>query len=328
MTIVDNLEKAAIRLQSIFDSGLSTPRKDVVVQEYRDALIDANEALQDLYNAVESAYHLLEGYHKEDESFLNQLKIDLFGSRENMRPHVFIHPSKSDDLVYEFKEKYIPSGGIFTVMELLSRSMGLEHNSAIYAIYVRSAYLAYQQTRGAIRRLESRLSYTVMYPDSISKDALQVREYLKQQGEDNIWQQFNMGLDNFRQGDFLGSANRLTNALTSLILVAAQKYGYKGGQIGEHTIFLEKIGFIHDYIRQMISNYFGYLSKFRKGVEPTIEEARFFLDLAFSLFGFIGPRMGSFKVAEEKARESSKSTKNLVRMRKDEVAKKMLTKKG
>ncbi|MCF2138197.1 MAG: hypothetical protein K9W43_13280 [Candidatus Thorarchaeota archaeon] len=323
MTIIEKLEHAVSKVQSIFDSHLSRPCRDVSDQKYRPYLIAVSEALQDLYNLIDTALGLLRGYHEENKRFLANLEYELLGriwvnqgSRADFKPFVKTSGYTMYGHYWEFKQIYKTVGGILVAMEFLRRSMGFDHDSKIYAVHIRSAYQAFQQTVGSIKKLQSRLKYTVMYPDSISKDALQIRTNLRKLGLDEIWQQFSVGLDNFHSGDLIGSTNRLTNTLTSLIRATALKYGYQGGQLGAHTIFLEKIGFIHDYVKQMISNYYGYLSKFSKGVEPSINEARFLLDFAFSLFGFLILRMDNFSVLEETAKVAKKETKDLVKSRK------------
>jgi hypothetical protein len=332
---VEKLEGSVQRIQSIFDSGLKKPCKHSRENAYRDTLVELSGALQDLYNLIDTALGLLRGYHKEDKTFLADLEYELLGKKQaeqfSLRganaPFVVVKGYSGNQPYYwKFIQKLNPEGGILVVMEALRSSMGFDHGSEFYAARIRSAYQAFQQTIGAIKRLESRLSYTVMYPDTISKDALSVRENLKKHNLDDIWMQFNAGLDNFRNGDLLGSTNRIANSLTSFIRAAAQKYGYKGGQIGTHTIFLEKIGYVHDYMRQMISNFYGYLSKFRKGVEPTLDEARLLVDLAFSLFGFLVPHMDSFSVSEESAKAAKKETRALVTKQKQEDAKRTLSK--
>ncbi|MFX1580447.1 MAG: hypothetical protein ACFFBJ_12410, partial [Promethearchaeota archaeon] len=341
MTVVDQLEEAVKRIQSIFDKGLSTPQKYANDQKYRSSLVSISEALQDLYNIVDTSLSLLKGYPDESKEFLYSLKGELLGKRytlvklgedviyhgADIEPFVEVSGYKSNKpFNWTFKQKILPIGGVHVAIELVTRSMGLNNGSELYAEYIKSASQAFQQTVGAIKRLQSRLKYTVMFPDSLSKDALKIREYLKKHELDDIWHQFNTGLDNFRTGDLLGSTNRITNALTSFLRSAAIKYGYRGGQLGEHTIFLEKIDYIHDYVREMISSYFGYLSKFRKGVEPSLDEARLLLDLAFSLFGFLVPRLDSFEISEERAKYAKKKTKAFVKKRQEENAKRTLSK--
>ena len=341
MAVVDQLEDVVSRIQVIFDKGLSTPEKDSSDQKYRVLLENVSEALQDLYNITDTSLSLLQGYPDESKEFFVNLKGELLGRRyplvklgsgsisygTDIEPFVEVESYiSSRPFKWTFKQKFVPTGDINVVIELVTRAMGLDNGSKHYAEYIKSASQAFQQTVGAIKRLQSRLKYTVMFPDSLSKDALKIREYLKKNELDDIWHQFNSGLDNFRTGDLLGSTNRITNSLTSFFRSAAMKYGYKGGQIGEHTMFLEKIDYIHDYVRQMISNYFGYLSKFRKGVEPSLDEARLLLDLAFSLFGFLVPRLDSFKVEESRARDAKTKTKEYVRKQKEEEARKTLTK--
>ena len=149
---------------------------------------------------------------------------------------------------------------------------------------------------------------------------MHLRELMQKNGFDNVWSEFQAGLDNYRQDHLLDSTNRLANTTTLLLGAIAKKYKFKGGQLGAHTLFLEKLGFIHERVREMISQFWGYLSKFRKGKEPSRNEAMLLLDLAFSIFGFLLPRIDEFKADDDMIQKARTATNRIIKMRKEEEA--------
>ena len=133
-------------------------------------------------------------------------------------------------------------------------------------------------------------------------------------------------MDNFRQGHFTDAANHFSNTLTEIMKAAAKKFGFRGGQLGQHTMFLDKIGFIHENVREMISRFFSYLAKFRKGQQPSVDEARLLVNLSFSIFGFIAPKISTFKVDSKKASKAKQEIKSYVVQQKEKEAKKIVKK--
>jgi hypothetical protein len=326
LTLIDDIDRLVVEIRSDFASGLRSPKYGASNMKFRDQIGTTIRDVQRLYNVLEMAIKLLRDYPDENTSLIDGLEADLMGDCSQAKP---FFKTESDGYVraswlYELQTK--PVGGVKVILQLLTDSLSYTSKTASFAALLLSAYRAFEVTVGHLHRLKSRLEWTVMYPDTFSKDSLKIMNVLREQGLDNVWQYFQTGLDNFRLGHLSDCANNFNNALMHLLRAAAKKYNYTGGGQGEHTIFLEKIGVIPSDMRQLISRFISMLAKFRKEKEPDLDEARLLVDQSFTLFGFLVPRMMKFEVKSGDAEEAKKEVKKYVRTRKDEEAKKRVKK--
>lgn len=329
MTLPDDIDNAVGMVRKDFERGVGIPKYNANIDKIRQRVSQTVSDMQVLYNVVELAIKLLRDFPDEDSQLVNKLETDLMGDYSLAKPFIEAvlktdYPSSRRYWSFEFEET--PIGGIKVVIQLLTDALRYGPKMNEFASLLRSACWAFEVTMGALNRLKPRLRWTVMYPDAFSKDSLRLKKQLMKEGLDNVWQHFQAGLDNYRQGHLSDTANHLSNALTQLVGSIAKLRGYRGGQLGEHTIFLEKIGYIDYGVREMISQFFGLLAKFRKGKEPSFEESRLLVDLAFSLFGYLAPRISSFEVDLEVVKNAKKQTKQYVKERKEKEARRIVAK--
>ena len=332
MVIVETLDKLTTQIEALYvKQKLVYPECKIGSDKSHRAIRKMISLCQDLYNQVELGLELLGaqvawGEPTVDErltdcKFFTKLISDLMGtySGELICFEVEQIEYSSGDCEFEYKRAGRAKGGIRSVIQLLSEALGYTPLDLAFAELIASSYNSFQMTVGAIARLKSRLNWQVMYPDSLSKDSMHLRELMQKNGFDNVWSEFQAGLDNYRQDHLLDSTNRIANTTTLLLGAIAKMYKFKGGQLGAHTLFLEKLGFIHERVRDMISQFWGYLSKFRKGKEPSRNEAMLLLDLAFSIFGFLLPRIDEFKADDGMIHAARTVTNRIIKMRKEEA---------
>jgi hypothetical protein len=316
VAILDDIEDTVEKIQSEFDKGLSNPPA-TVPKRFREYVESAIELLQELYNLVELALNLLENHPDENSEFISGLKSSLLGSDHNYKPYFAVEYGAASSYPYnytwKFTRKFNPIEGIKVVIYFLSQALGFDVDSSSFVSRIVSASESFRMVRGAIARLKSRLGWMVMYPDSLSKDSNQIRTILLKNNLTMVWEEFSAGIDNFRKGDLLDSTNRFSNSIVELIRSIAESLGFKSGGFGTKALFLERIGLIHTYAREMISSFYGYLSKFRKGQEPSYKEARFLLDLAFTIHGHLVEAMETYQPNND---EIEKVTKDLKKRKK------------
>jgi hypothetical protein len=319
MTIIDDINDIVKKVQLEVNKGLTNP-KCTGEMHYRATVESALMHIQDLYNVVELALNLLENHPGERPEFIKKLTDDLMGSYHDYNPFYKVSlqnrgSATFPEYYWDYSREYKSTGGLRVVIHFLSEALGYEVKTEYFVQRVVSAVDAFRLVRGAITRLKSRLKWLVMYPDSLSKDAENLRIILTKHGFLKVWMEFSAGITNLRKGDLLDSTNRFANSIVELIGNVAKKYGFTSQGFGTRTLFLERIGFIHSYTGTMISSFYGYLSKFRKGEEPSFEESRFLLDLAFSIHGHITDKLDSFKAKQTLLDEAAKETKKITRQK-------------
>lgn len=338
MVIIENLDKLTSQIETIFQKQkLIFPKCGKIGKSHpHKSITEMLSLCQDLYNQIELGFELLGAKvtwgeptldeKQSDYQFFTKLISDLMGRYSNIKLSYKVTQTTytTEECDFEWQRVGPAIGGICTVIQLLTEALGFSPSNITFAELLPTAYNSFQKTAGAIERLKSRLNWQVMYPDTLSKDSMQLQKQMMKHGFDEVWSEFQAGLDNYRQNHLLDSTNRFANATTLLLSAIARKYKFKEGQLGAHTIYLEKLGFIHLRIREMISQYWGYLAKFRKGNEPTSNEAMLLLDLAFSIFGFLLPRLDEFKVEEDMLQKARKDTKKIIKMRKEEDARRLV----
>ena len=328
MSLVKDIDDAVAELREAFDLDFTSPKYNCETEAIRLKISNAVTIVQKAYNLVQMSLKLLKDYPDEDTELLKKLEVDLMGDYSLSMPFfkATAREVSGSRYIWSFTQAKPPIGGLKIVSQFLLDSLSYICPSGDLAARLYSAYRSFVIIEGTLQLLKSRLEWTVMYPDSFSKDSVKIRNSLIKHNMDNVWQLFQTGLDNYRQGHLSESANGFSNALTAMMKAISSEFGYSGGQLGQHTMYLEKIGYIHQNVREMISRFYSYLAKFRKGQEATLDEARLLVDLSFTLFGFLAPRLSSYKVDPEIAKKAKKEVRDSVEKQKEEEARRIVTK--
>ena len=329
MSIVEDIENTISELDEIIDSDFSDPDYYCNTFEIRDKITVAIARVQKAYNVIQMALRMLKEFPDHDSELIQKLGVDLMGDYTLAKPFYradAVRPYGSDKYEWKIVQLSTPVMGLKILSQFLLDSLSFQCQSSDLASRLYSVYRSYVMIKGPIALLKSRLQWTVMYPDSFTKDSIRIKNVLVKYNMEDVWFLFQNGIDNYRQGHLIESANGFSNALTAIMKAISHRYGYSGGQLGEHTMFLEKIGYIHQNIREMISRFFSYLAKFRKGQKASVDEARLLVDLSFSLFGFLVPRMSRFKIDAEEAKTAKKKVKMYVKEQKEKDARKVVAK--
>ena len=302
MSYIDAIDAAANRLQTILEKKLNRLKVECKDGEYREIMLDVLDAAQDLYNHLEEAIGLLKSYPGDEPKIASKFESELFGDVGKLECCcTSLGYRLQDGLQVWYVVSYSPPrGGINRIIGLLSKAMSVNQNTVDFARHVYSATRELQPTLGAIAKLKSRLKWTIMFPDSFSKDSSAIEDGLKKHGLDNAWVQLSSGIENYLSGDFQDSLNNIRNALTHLIKGIAAEYGVDEGGFGEQRSNLKTLGFIDGNTHGALGVLFGHLSKFSKGnAEPTGLDAKYLLQWALTLFGYLLSRLEEFQKPQE-----------------------------
>ncbi|MFW9887059.1 MAG: hypothetical protein ACFFER_02680 [Candidatus Thorarchaeota archaeon] len=305
-SLVVNIESAVKELESILNKEElthitwgGTPFK------LSKVLGQALSAAQNVFNYLEMALAMLKNYPDSNQELVAELENDLFGPK---KPY-------SDNLVtirkyaghYSYSIDTIAAGGINVVINYLKDATKRDHTSAGFAGCIFSAKVALQSVKGEVERLKSRLQWTVMYPDSFTKDSVQIQERMLKHGFDTAWNQLSIGIENFLSGDFQDTCNALRNSLTLFVKGLAKNHGVDENQFGTQRTNLVKIGFMDSSFSDTLSKFYGHLSKFSKGIDaPSNLEAQYLLDMSLSVFGYLIKRVEEFEKSSPKKKSAER----------------------